>query len=142
MITPYCNRHAPPTDSLRDESLAAAERVAPSMNPQDVASTMWVLAMLDVPPTGSLRNALWAAAERVAPGMNPQGVANSLFAMSFFHLHDTSSSRQVTGRLFERDAQLIVHLGLEDKQWVRPALYPVCLFDTSTGGTLTISLEN
>jgi hypothetical protein len=62
--------------------------------------------------------------------------------MSLFHLHDTGSSRQVTGRLFERAAQLIVHLGLEDKQSVHPALYPVCLFDTSACGTLTISLAN
>jgi hypothetical protein len=59
-----------PAGSLCDALWKAAERVAPCMNSQDVAGTMYAFAKLDMPPVGSLRDALWAAAERVAPSMN------------------------------------------------------------------------
>jgi hypothetical protein len=110
------------------------------MNPQKVANMAWALAKLGMPPTGSLHKVLWAAAEREAPSMNPQQVANSLFAMSLRHLHGTGSSSPVTRRLFERAAQLNENFSFADKQRVRPALYPVCLFDTSACGMQTIAL--
>jgi hypothetical protein len=132
----------PPTNSLRDALWAAAEREAHRMNPQEVVNTVWAMATLNMPPTDSLRDALWAAAEREARSMNPQDVANSLFAFSLFYLHDTTSSRQVTGRLFERAAQLNENLGLKDKRQVRPALYPVCLFETSARGMQTIAHDS
>jgi hypothetical protein len=132
----------PPTGSLREALWAAAEREARSMNPQNVANTVWAMATLNMPPTGSLREALWTAAEREAHRMNPQNVANSLYAFSLFYLHDTTTSRQVIGRLFERAAQLNENLGLEGKRQVRPALFPVCLFETSARGTQTIAHDS
>jgi hypothetical protein len=68
---------------------SAPERVAPSMNPQEVANMVWALAALDVPPIGSLREALWAAAERVAPSMSPQNVANTVWALATLDVPST-----------------------------------------------------
>jgi hypothetical protein len=44
----------PLAGSLRDCLWAAAERVAPRMNWQDVANMVWALAALDMPPLSSL----------------------------------------------------------------------------------------
>ena len=61
----------------------AAVRVAPSMNPQNVANTVWALATLGWQDgKGSMRCALEAAAVRVAPSMNAQGVANTVWALA------------------------------------------------------------
>jgi hypothetical protein len=166
MVWAMATLNMPPTDSLRDALWAAAEREARSMNPQEVANTVWALAKLNISPTGGLRDALWAAAKRIAHRLNPQEVANSLFAFSLFYrfterdgrkgppagnkakcsslfyMHDTGSSRQLIERLFEQAAQLNENLGLEDKRQVRPALYPVCLFETSARGTQTIAHDS
>jgi hypothetical protein len=48
----------PPVGSLPDRLWAAAERVAPSMISQIVASMMMALAKLDMIPVGSLRDHL------------------------------------------------------------------------------------
>jgi hypothetical protein len=50
-------------NSLRDVLLEATERVAPSMNSQEVANQVSALAKLKLPPAGSLRDCLWAAEE-------------------------------------------------------------------------------
>jgi hypothetical protein len=63
-------------DSLLDMFWVAAERVTPSMNSKNVASTVLALAKLNMPPAGSLRDALSTAAERVAPSMHSQDVAS------------------------------------------------------------------
>jgi hypothetical protein len=105
------------------------------MNPHGVANMMWALAMLDMPSTGSLREVLWAATEREAPRMNWHEAANSMFVFSLFYLFDTGSSSQVTGRLFECAAQMNEDLGFGEKRQMRPALYPVCLLNTSACGT-------
>jgi transposase InsO family protein len=61
---------------------AAAVRVAPSMNAQDVANTVWALATLGWQAgEGSMRCALEGAAVRVAPSMNAQNVANTLWSI-------------------------------------------------------------
>ena len=58
---------------------AAAVRVAPSMNAQDVANTVWALATLGWPASeGAMRCALEGAAVRVAPSMNAQEMANTV----------------------------------------------------------------
>jgi hypothetical protein len=58
-------------------------RVAPSMNAQDVANTVWALATLGWQAgEGAMRNALEAAAMRVAPSMNAQNVANTVWALA------------------------------------------------------------
>ena len=50
---------------------AAVRRVAPSMNAQDVANTIWGLATLGLQAgEGPMRGALEGAAVRVAPSMN------------------------------------------------------------------------
>ena len=61
----------------------AAVRVAPSMNAQNVANTLWAMATLGWQAgEGSMRCALEGAAVRVAPRMNAQDVANTLWAMA------------------------------------------------------------
>ncbi len=61
---------------MRSALEAAAVRVAPSMNPQNVANTIWGLATLGWQAgEGPMRDALEAAAVRVAPSMKPQDVA-------------------------------------------------------------------
>ena len=60
----------------------AAVRVAPSMNAQGVANTLWALATLGWQAgEGAMRCALEGAAVRVAPGMNAQNVANTVWAL-------------------------------------------------------------
>ena len=62
---------------------AAAVRVAPSMNAQNVANTVWALATLGWQAgEGSMRCVLEAAAVRVAPSMNAQDVANTVWALA------------------------------------------------------------
>ena len=76
---------------MRGALEAAAVRVAPSMNPQDVANTIWGLATLgwqagEGPMRGAregpMRGALEGAAVRVAPSMNPQDVANTIWGLA------------------------------------------------------------
>ncbi len=68
---------------MRDALEAAAGRVAPSMNPQDVANIIWGLATLGWQAgEGRMRDALEAAAGRVAPSMNPQEVANTIWGLA------------------------------------------------------------
>ena len=59
---------------------AAAVRVAPEMNAQAVANTLWAYATLDCSPEEKALIALGAAAVRVAPEINAQAVANTLRA--------------------------------------------------------------
>jgi hypothetical protein len=59
----------------------AAVRVAPTMNAQDVANSLWAAATLGW-QADSMRCALEGAAVRVAPTMNAQAVANSLWALA------------------------------------------------------------
>ena len=68
---------------MRSTLEAAAVRVAPSMNAQAVANTLWALATLgwQAGEEGSMRCALEAAAVRVAPTMNAQDVANTVWAL-------------------------------------------------------------
>jgi hypothetical protein len=62
---------------------AAAVRVAPSMNAQEVANALWALATLGWQAgDGAMRCALEAAAVRVAPSMKPQEGANALWALA------------------------------------------------------------
>ena len=61
----------------------AAVRVAPSMNAQAVANTVWALATLGWQAgEGAMRGALEGAAVRVAPSMNAQDVANTVWALA------------------------------------------------------------
>jgi len=58
-------------------------RVAPGMNAQGVANSLWALATLGWQAgQGAMRCALEAAAVRLAPSMNAQNVANSLWALA------------------------------------------------------------
>ena len=58
-------------------------RVAPSMNAQAVANTIWGLATLGWQVgDGPMRDALEAAAVRVAPSMNAQEVANTICGLA------------------------------------------------------------
>ena len=69
----------------------AAVRVAPSMNAQDVANTVWALATLGWQAgEGAMRCALEGAAVRVAPSMNAQAVANALWALATLGWHATT----------------------------------------------------
>ena len=61
----------------------AAVRVAPSMNAQAVANTIWGLATLGWQAgEGPMRGALEGAAVRVAPSMNAQDVANTIWGLA------------------------------------------------------------
>jgi len=58
-------------------------RVAPTMESQAVANTVWALATLGWQAgEGAMRSALEGAAVRVAPSMNAQGVANTVWALA------------------------------------------------------------
>ena len=58
-------------------------RVAPSMNAQAVANTVWALATLGWQAgESSMRCALEGAAVRVAPSMNEQNMANTVWALA------------------------------------------------------------
>ena len=58
-------------------------RVVPSMNPQDVANTIWGLATLGWQSgEGAMRGALEGAAVRVAPSMNSQEFANTIWGLA------------------------------------------------------------
>ena len=60
----------------------AAVCVAPSMNAQNVANSLWALATLGWQAgEGAMRRALEGAAVRVAPSMNAQDVANTVWAL-------------------------------------------------------------
>jgi hypothetical protein len=60
---------------MRGALEGAAVRVAPSMNAQNVANTVWALATLGWQAgEGPMRNAMEGAAMRVAPSMNTQAV--------------------------------------------------------------------
>ena len=64
-------------------SAGAAVRVAPSMNPQDVANIIWGLATLGWQAgDGAMRGALEGAAVRVAPSMKVQDVANIIWGLA------------------------------------------------------------
>jgi hypothetical protein len=66
---------------MRGALEAAAGRIAPSMNAQEVANALWALATLGWQAAeGAMRAALEGAAVRLAPSMNAQDVANSLWA--------------------------------------------------------------
>ena len=68
---------------MRGALEAAAVRVAPSMNAQDVANIIWGLATLGWQPgEGPMRGALEGAAVRVAPSMTAQNVANILWGLA------------------------------------------------------------
>jgi hypothetical protein len=57
----------------------AAVRVAPSMNAQEMANTVWALATLGWQAReGAMRCALEGAAVRVSPSMNAQEMANTV----------------------------------------------------------------
>merc|ERR1719353_385371 len=56
----------------------AIERVAPDMNSQEVANTIWAYGTFGVPPTPLAQ--LEEAIERVASGMNSQEVTNTIWA--------------------------------------------------------------
>ncbi len=62
---------------------AAAVRVAPSMNAQDVANIIWGLATLGWQPAeGPMRGTMEAAVVRVAPSMKQQELANSIWGLA------------------------------------------------------------
>ena len=68
---------------MRSALEGAAVRVAPSMNAQNEANTLWALATLGWQAgEGPMRSALEGAAVRVAPSMNAQNVANTLWALA------------------------------------------------------------
>ena len=68
---------------MRSALEGAAVRVAPSMNAQEVANTVWALATLGWQAgEGAMRSALEGAAVRVAPSMNAQDVANTVWALA------------------------------------------------------------
>jgi hypothetical protein len=86
----------PPAGSLRDRLLAAAERVARSMNSQEVADTVCALETAGMPPGGSLCNSLCAAAECVSPKMNSQNLANTARALATLDMPPVLSLRDVS----------------------------------------------
>ena len=73
-----------------DEVLAALEReagrVAPDMDPQAVANTVWGYAKLGRMPGEDTWAALEGAAGRVAPDMDPQNVANTVWGYATFSI--------------------------------------------------------
>ena len=73
-------------DGSVDDALAALEtdavRVAPTMNPQNVANTMGAFSKLGRMPSDKTWAALETAAGRVAREMSPQNVANTMWAFS------------------------------------------------------------
>ena len=69
------------TDGTRDNAMSmvplaeleeAIERVAPDMNSQGVANTVWAYGTLGVPPTRGILDKLEAALRHMVRGMNPQ----------------------------------------------------------------------
>merc|ERR1719298_52800 len=64
----------------------AIERVAPDMNSQGVANTIWAYGSLGVPPTRRVIDKLEAALRRVVTDMIPQGLSNIIWAYSKFGL--------------------------------------------------------
>ena len=63
--------------------LSTINRVAPSMEAQAVANTIWGLATLGWQAgEGAMRGALEGAAVRVAPSMNAQAVANTIWGLA------------------------------------------------------------
>jgi hypothetical protein len=80
--------------------LEATERAAPSMNSQDVDSTVQAMAKLDMPLVGSLRDCLWAAAERVAASMSSQVAVNMVWALAVLDKPSAGSLRDVLLGMF------------------------------------------
>jgi hypothetical protein len=70
----------------------AIERVAPDMNSQHVANTIWAYGTLGVPPTPRVIDKLEAALRRVASDMIPQGLSNIIWAYSKFGLRPMSET--------------------------------------------------
>jgi hypothetical protein len=63
--------------------LSTIHRIAPSMNAQEVANTIWGLATLGWQAAeGPMRGALEGEAVRVAPSMKPQVVANIIWGLA------------------------------------------------------------
>ena len=72
-------------DASVQQLLCTVTRVAPSMNAQNVANTIWGLATLGwqaAQGEGAMRGALEGAAVRVAPSMNAQDVANTIWGLA------------------------------------------------------------
>ena len=69
-------------DRSVQQLLSTVARVAPVMDAQAVANTLWALATLGWQAgDGAMRCALEGAAVRVAPGMTAQNVANTVWAL-------------------------------------------------------------
>merc|ERR1719247_2122609 len=64
----------------------AIVRVAPDMNPQGVANTIWAYGALGVPPSPQVMDELEAALRRVVTDMTPQALYNIVWAYSKFGL--------------------------------------------------------
>jgi hypothetical protein len=103
--------------------------VAPSMNPQVVANTVWALAMLDMPTTDSLREVLWTAAKRVSPSMNPQVVANTVWALATPDMPPTDSLQEVLWTAAEHVAPSM------NPQEVADSLFAMSFFYLHDAGT-------
>ena len=87
---------------MRGALEGAAVRVAPSMNPQNVANTIWGLAKLGWQPgEGAMRGAREAAAVRVAPSMNAQEVANTIWGLATLGWQSSSELRAVFQKLVD-----------------------------------------
>ena len=77
------------TDQTRDTAMSvvplaeleeAMERVAPDMNSQNVANTIWAYGTLGVPPSPQVIDELEAALRRVVTEMIPQHLSNIIWA--------------------------------------------------------------
>ena len=89
------------TDGTRDNAMSmvplaeleeAIERVAPDMNSQGVANTIWAYGTLGVPPSPQVIDELEAALRRVVTDMIPQHLSNIIWAYSKFGLRPMSET--------------------------------------------------
>ena len=90
----YASLSRTATDDTRDTAMSkmplaeleeAIERVAPDMNSQNVANTIWAYGTLGMPPSPQVIDELEAALRRVVTEMKPQALSNIIWAYSKFY---------------------------------------------------------
>ena len=120
----YASLSRTATDDTRDTAMSkvplaeleeAIERVAPDMNSQNVANTVWAYGTLGVPPSPQVIHELEAALRGVVMEMNPQHLANIIWAYSKFGLRPIPETldalKQVApGLIRKMSPQCVEHL--------------------------------
>merc|ERR1719506_1132066 len=102
----YDTRDAAMSEVPLAELEAAIERVAPDMNSQEVANTIWAYGTLGVPPSPQVIDKLEAALQRVVTDMTPQSFSSIIWAYSKFGLRPMPETldalEQVAGGLIRK----------------------------------------